>query len=142
MDIRTLLGNLHEELSCSLCKCSFTEPKQLPCLHNFCLPCLNGVQLGARLSTELNVIACPECRQEFRVPENGNLGALPTPFVSAACSAFWPGRSVMRPVLSVEIATKRVYTVLIVSSAVNFGVTTASFSITASNLIKNTLRWH
>ena len=80
MDIKTLLGNLHEELSCSLCKCSFTEPKQLPCLHNFCLPCLNGVQLGARLSTELNVIACPECRQEFRVPENGNLGALPTNF--------------------------------------------------------------
>ena len=79
MDIKTLLGNLHEELSCSLCKCSFTEPKQLPCLHNFRLPCLNGVQ-RARLSTELNRITCPECRQEFRVPENGNLGAFPTNF--------------------------------------------------------------
>ena len=48
----------------------------------------------------------------------------------------------MRPVLSVEIATKIVYTVLIVSSAVNFGATTASVSTTASNVIKNTMPWH
>lgn len=48
----------------------------------------------------------------------------------------------MRPVLSEEIATKRVYSVLIVSSAMNFGATTASFFITASNLIKNTMHWH
>ena len=26
------------------------------------------------------MIACPECRRKFRVPENGNLGALPTNF--------------------------------------------------------------
>lgn len=79
MDIKTLLDNLHEELSCSLCKCTLTKPKQLPCSHNFCLPCLNGVQ-RARLNIEPTVIACPECRRKFRVPENGNLGALPTNF--------------------------------------------------------------
>ena len=50
-----------------------------PCSHNFCLPCLNGVQ-RARLNIEPKVIACPECRRKFRVPENGNLGALPTNF--------------------------------------------------------------
>ena len=77
MDIKTLLDNLHEEVSCSVCMCKFTDPKQLPCLHSFCLHCLNGVQ---RTSANPNVIACPECRQEFRVPENGNLGALPTNF--------------------------------------------------------------
>ena len=77
MDIKTLLDNLHEEVSCSVCMCKFTDPKQLPCLHSFCLHCLNGIQ---RTSANPNVIACPECRQEFRVPENGNLGALPTNF--------------------------------------------------------------
>ena len=77
MDIQTLLNNLHEELSCSVCMCKYTDPKQLPCLHSFCLHCLNGIQ---RTSGRRDKIACPECRQEFKIPENGNLAALPTNF--------------------------------------------------------------
>ena len=77
MDIQTLLNNLHEELSCSVCMCKYTDPKQLPCLHSFCLHCLNGIQ---RTSGRRDKIACPECRQEFNVPDNGNLNALPTNF--------------------------------------------------------------
>ena len=77
MDIQTLLNNLHEELSCSVCMCKYTDPKQLPCLHSFCLHCLNGIQ---RTSGRRDKIACPECRQEFNVPDNGNLVALPTNF--------------------------------------------------------------
>ena len=53
----------------------YTDPKQLPCLHSFCLHCLNGIQ---RTSGRRDKIACPECRQEFNVPDNGNLAALPT----------------------------------------------------------------
>ena len=77
MDIRTLLNNFHEEVSCSVCMCNYTDPKQLPCLHSFCLHCLNGIQ---RTSGRRDKIACPECRQEFNVPDNGNLAALPTNF--------------------------------------------------------------
>ena len=77
MDIQTLLNNLHEELSCSVCMCKYTDPKQLPCLHSFCLHCLNGIQ---RTSSRRDKIPCPECRQEFNVPDNGNLNALPTNF--------------------------------------------------------------
>ena len=77
MDIQTLLDNLHEEVSCSVCMCKYTDPKQLPCLHSFCLHCLNGIQ---RTSGRRDKIACPECRQEFNVPDNGNLAALPTNF--------------------------------------------------------------
>ena len=77
MDIQTLLNNLHEELSCSVCMSKYTDPKQLPCLHSFCLHCLNGIQ---RTSDRRDKIACPECRQEFKVPDNGNLAALPTNF--------------------------------------------------------------
>ena len=55
----------------------YTDPKQLPCLHSFCLHCLNGIQ---RTSGRRDKIACPECRQEFKIPENGNLAALPTNF--------------------------------------------------------------
>ena len=77
MDIRTLLNNFHEEVSCSVCMCNYTDPKQLPCLHSFCLHCLNGIQ---RTSGKRDKIACPECRKEFNVPDNGNLAALPTNF--------------------------------------------------------------
>ena len=77
MDIKTLLDNLHEEVSCSVCMCKYTDPKQLPCLHSFCLHCLTRIQ---RTTASRDKIACPECRQEFRVPGNGNLSALPTNF--------------------------------------------------------------
>ena len=60
-----------------MCMCNYTDPKQLPCLHSFCLHCLNGIQ---RTSGRRDKIACPECRQEFNVPDNGNLAALPTNF--------------------------------------------------------------
>ena len=77
MDIKTLLNNLHEELSCSVCKNTFTNPKQLPCLHSFCLDCLNGI---LRTSGRHDVIKCPECRRESRVPRSRNLNDLPTNF--------------------------------------------------------------
>ena len=77
MDIQTLLNNLHEELSCSVCMSKYTDPKQLPCLHSFCLHCLNGIQ---RTSGRRDKLACPECRQEFNVPDNKNLAVLPTNF--------------------------------------------------------------
>ena len=77
MDIKTLLDNLHEELSCSVCMCTFTDPKQLPCLHSFCLHCLNGIQ---RTGASRCFITCPECRREIRVPESGDFSELPTDF--------------------------------------------------------------
>ena len=77
MDIQTLLHNLHEEVSCSVCMTKFTDPKQLPCLHSFCLHCLEGIQ---RTSARQDEIACPECRRVFRIPGGGNLNEFPTNF--------------------------------------------------------------
>ena len=77
MDIKTLLDNLHDEVSCSVCMCTFTDPKQLPCLHSFCLHCLNGIQ---RTSGVHGKITCPECRRQFQIPGSGNPNELPTNF--------------------------------------------------------------
>ena len=77
MDIQTLLHNLHEEVCCSVCMTKFTDPKQLPCLHSFCLQCLSGIQ---RTSGFQEKIECPECRKTVMIPGNGNLHALPTNF--------------------------------------------------------------
>ena len=76
MDIQTLLNNLHKEVSCSVCLATFTDPKQLPCLHSFCLHCLNEIQ---RTSGCRDIIVCPECRKESQVP-SVNLNDLPTNF--------------------------------------------------------------
>ena len=79
MDIKTSLDNLHDEVSCSVCKCPFTEPKQLPCLHSFCLKCLNGIH---RTSPRQDVISCPECHNKIRkwksqrVPTNFRINSL------------------------------------------------------------------
>ena len=77
MDIKTLLNNLHEEVSCSVCMNTFTDPKTLPCLHVFCLHCLNGI---LRTSGRHDIIVCPECRKVIQVPKSGNLEDLPTNF--------------------------------------------------------------
>ena len=77
MDIQTLLHNLHEEVSCSVCMTKFTDPKQLPCLHSFCLHCLQRIQQTSGIR---ETISCPECRQNFRIPGDGDLNALPTNF--------------------------------------------------------------
>ena len=77
MDIQTLLHNRHDKVSCSVCMCTFTDPKQLPCLHSFCLHCLNGIQRTSGLHGK---ITCPECRRQFQIPGNGNPSELPTNF--------------------------------------------------------------
>ena len=77
MDIKTLLNNLHEEVSCSVCMTTFTDPKMLPCLHSFCLHCLNGI---LQTSGRHDIITCPECRRESEVPNSENLKDLPTNF--------------------------------------------------------------
>ena len=77
MDLKTLMDNLHDEVSCSVCMCTFTDPKQLPCLHSFCLHCLNGIQ---RTSGVHGKIICPECRRQFQIPGSGNPSELPTNF--------------------------------------------------------------
>ena len=75
MDIQTLLDNRHDEVSCSVCMCTFTDPKQLPCLHSFCLHCLNGIQRTSGLHGK---ITCPECKRQFEIPGSGNPSELPT----------------------------------------------------------------
>ena len=77
MDIKTLLDNLNDQVSCSVCMCTFTDPKQLPCLHSFCLQCLNDIQRSSGVHGQ---ITCPECRRQFQIPGSGTPSELPTNF--------------------------------------------------------------
>ena len=77
MDIKTLLHNLREEVSCPVCTNIYTDPKHLPCLHTFCLQCLKQWH---RTSHSRDTIRCPKCQAVSRVPESGDLKDLPTSF--------------------------------------------------------------
>ena len=77
MDIRTLFYNLREEVSCPVCSDLFKDPRQLPCLHSFCLYCLKHWH---QTSGGQNAFRCPKCQQLSRVPASGDLKDLPTSF--------------------------------------------------------------
>ena len=77
MDVPTLMHNLKEEVTCSVCIHLYTNPKQLPCLHIFCLECLNDL---ARTSARHGKIKCPICQTEVAVPDNGTMETLPNCF--------------------------------------------------------------
>ncbi|XP_077122836.1 E3 ubiquitin/ISG15 ligase TRIM25-like [Ranitomeya variabilis] len=52
-----------EELDCSFCLSTYTDPVMLRCGHNFCRVCIDRV-----LDTQegSGVYSCPECREEFQ----------------------------------------------------------------------------
>ena len=77
MDIKTLLHDLREEVSCPVCTNIYTDPKQLQCLHSFCLQCL---QQWYRTSHGRDTIRCPKCQALNKVPESGDMKDLPTSF--------------------------------------------------------------
>ena len=77
MDIKTFLDNIYEHVCCPVCTNTFTNPKLLPCLHTFCLHCLQRIQATSGIR---DTILCPECRRNFNIPGNGDLNTLPTNF--------------------------------------------------------------
>lgn len=53
------LLSLEEELTCSICLCTFDNPVTLPCGHNFCQGCLDETW------KESFLLFCPQCRHHY-----------------------------------------------------------------------------
>ena len=43
-----------DQLTCSVCLDQYTNPKTLPCLHSFCLKCIEPLQVEIKVSTIAN----------------------------------------------------------------------------------------
>ena len=54
-------------INCSLCLDVFDQPKSLPCLHNFCLKCLQKYIEARELRDEF---PCPLCSAVTQIPSN------------------------------------------------------------------------
>ena len=66
------LKRLKEQLNCSICLDTFTDPKLLQCFHVYCQQCL--VPLGIRDRMGQLSLTCPTCRQVTPVPPRGVAG--------------------------------------------------------------------
>ena len=65
-----------EIATCPICLEDFKNSKILPCVHSFCLECLQG---HCKDKVNGDDVACPVCRKEFQIPDPG-LEALPYNF--------------------------------------------------------------
>lgn len=56
---------------CRLCGGMFSEPKILPCLHTFCLRCLEAFNATSQSQSATKQVTCPCCGREFSLPVGG-----------------------------------------------------------------------
>jgi len=70
------LKELADVTECSVCTEVFTDPRVLPCVHTYCLKCIQG---WGKHKLPGDKLECPLCRKEFTIPQNG-LEGLPRNF--------------------------------------------------------------
>ena len=69
-------AHISDVTKCPICLEDFKDPKSLPCLHTFCLECL---QSHGRDKLPGDELLCPTCRNSCCVPEAG-ISAFPLNF--------------------------------------------------------------
>ena len=79
MDVQQLFKNLKKEAECPLCIETVKNPKTLPCLHSFCLECLDKLAGFTRRQLQ-TTIKCPVCETSLQIPEGDTFNNLPTSF--------------------------------------------------------------
>ena len=66
------IEKLEEQLRCSVCLDTYTDPKLLQCFHVYCRQCL--VKLVVQDQQGQLSLPCPICRQDIPIPDNGVAG--------------------------------------------------------------------
>ena len=79
MDVQELFMNLKKDVDCPLCKDTVKNPKTLPCLHSFCLECLEKLANFARRQPQ-TTMKCPVCQTSSPIPDTDTFTSLPSSF--------------------------------------------------------------
>jgi len=67
------IRRLENVTECAICVGDLTDARVLPCVHSFCLGCVEKWSQNKQTGEE---VSCPICREEFEIPEGGTT-ALP-----------------------------------------------------------------
>jgi len=67
---------LEDITECPICSETYTDPRILPCIHTYCLRCIESL---GRYKKPGDAVPCPLCRKEFHVP-GGGIPQLPKNF--------------------------------------------------------------
>jgi len=59
---------LENVTECAICVGDLTDARVLPCVHTFCLGC---IEKWSRSKEAGEKVSCPICREEFEIPEKG-----------------------------------------------------------------------
>ena len=79
MDVQKLFKSLKKEAECPLCLETVKNPRTLPCLHSFCLECLDKLADFARRQLQ-TTIKCPVCQTSFPIPDTDTFAHFPSSF--------------------------------------------------------------
>ena len=71
-----VLQDVEDQLNCSICLDTYTDPKLLQCYHIYCKKCLVKLVVRDQQGGQLT-LTCPTCRHTTPVPANGVAGLQP-----------------------------------------------------------------
>ena len=93
-----------EQLNCSICLDTYTDPKLLQCFHVYCRQCL--VPLVDRDQQGQLGLSCPTCRQVTPIPDRGVAGLQPAFLINHLLEVQESLQKVENPAATPEGATK------------------------------------
>jgi len=73
MSASVAIKRLESVTECAICVGDLTDARVLPCVHTFCLKCIEKWSQKEHTGQK---VSCPICREEFEIPEGG-ISALP-----------------------------------------------------------------
>ena len=79
MEVAELFSRLRKEAECSICVHTVNQPKSLPCLHSFCLDCIDKYAATKRREGN-TAFGCPECSAIVNIPDGDRFDNFPTSF--------------------------------------------------------------
>src|SRR6218665_895442 len=68
-----VMEGIKDITECCICTEMFTDPRMLPCIHTFCLLCLEKTKSESQKKPG-DKMPCPLCRKEFIIPTEGLRG--------------------------------------------------------------------
>ena len=75
--MESLMKNIKQQVTCSICLDTYNEPKIISCFHTFCCKCL---ERHARKSQKEGKFRCPMCQAAIDLPEGNRFDRLPNSF--------------------------------------------------------------